>query len=350
MSIEVTSSEISRLQEGPLSLKESARAFSKAKADDAFRTRLQEAIGTADFDTFLTNNIEAKIRIRLNEVPQIGPSIARIETSTKQAETVLSADELAGTFTSVEEGEEYPTAGYGKTETTITTAKYGEIIEITEEMIYFDRTGELNRNIEKLARKAARTKDELILTALIDGDNLTSASAGTYTTTRGNRGTTALDESALQARITAFRKRTDAAGNAIDVSPNLLIVTPENEVTARKLLTSVELFRDDGAGGVDGYRNVIPDMLEGGSLVVSARLGEILGDYNASYDTKTWFLARAQEGIVYYEVWPIQVFSQQSDEAGDAGFRRDVFRYKVRFYGGAGVDVPEMLDGNFVSE
>lgn len=349
MALSYVSDAITRVKEGPLSLKESAYVFRLAAEDERYRERVREAIGTTDFDSFLTHNIEAKIKLGVRETPSVGDSIARIEHSNKTEETILSTDELSGTFGEVQEGSDYPTAGFGKSETKIKTAKYGEIIEVTEEMIYFDRTGELNRSIEKLSRKAARTKDELILRALIDGENLANATAGIYTSARGNRGTAALSESALVDRITAFRLRKDTSGKAIDIAPNLLVVTPQNEVTARKLLNSIEVRSSDG-GAANGTKNVIPDMLDGSaSLVVSARLSEMIARYNDAYANDTWFLIRAQEGIVYYEVWPIQVFSQQPDAHVDGGFTRDVYRYKVRFFGGAGVHDPLMLDGSFVS-
>lgn len=348
MPVQFISDPISRLKEGPLNLKESAYAFKMAQEDDGSAVRLREAVGTTDFDSFLSANIETKLKLKLQESPSLMDKLARTEKSSKSEENILSTEALAGTFEEVAEGDEYPKSGYGESTHTVKSAKYGEMIEITEEMIYFDRTHELNRNIEKLADKAARTKDELVLKALLDGENLTDASNGVYTTANGNRGTAALDESALAARIKAFRMREDSAGNIVDVTPNTIVVTPDNELTARKLLNSIELYSSDGSFE-SRERNVIPQMMDNPQLIVSARLAKLIDSYNSSYKAGSWFMLRAKEALVYYEVWPLEVFSHQKGESSDAAFTRDVFRYKVRFFGGVGVEAAQLLDGNFVS-
>lgn len=335
-----TEDAISRVKNGPLSLKESAYIFKRALTDKSYAGRVYEAIGTESFDNFLQGSIDARVKMKVMEEKKLSDILSFTERGSSREESILNMKGLTGVFDEVEEGKNYPVTEFKSEEEFVKTAKYGEIIEVTEEMIYFDKTGELNRMVDKLAKKAVRTKDDLILEALVDGANIGNKSEGVYTTERENLGEAALSEKSLYERIKSFRSRKDNSGNAVDVAPNVLLVTPELEVTARKLLKETGYTNTENA-------NVVPDMINGTKLIVSARLSEIISIYDTSLSKNSWFMLREREGIIYYEVWPLEVFSEQE---GEGGFMKDSFRYKLRFFGGAGVYAKELLDANFVTD
>ncbi len=332
---------IARVSKGPLSLKESYNVFKKALQNPSYSNRVQNAIGTTSFDTFLQGSIEARVKMKVESTKKISDIISYTERSSSREEPLFRSDALSGVFKEVNEGDEYPITTYIPTNQRVRCAKYGEVIEVTEEMIYFDQTSELNRAVDKLAQKAIRTKDDLVLEALIDGENIKNATGGIYTSTIGNLGKIALTEAALCDRIKSFRLRKDDSGNVIDVAPNVLIVTPENEVLARKLLKDIDYY------GVKDSINVVPDIMGASELIVSARLSELIKKYDATVANNSWFLMRAKEAIVYYEVWPLEVFSEQDGDS-ESGFMKDSLRYKTRFYGGAGVYCKELLDASFL--
>lgn len=119
----------------------------------------------------------------------------------------------------------------------------------------------------------------------------------------------ALTDAGLKAALTQMRKQVDEKGNLIAVRPNILVVPPELEFTARTILESANLSATGKGGNVTNDKNVIKDRLE---LVV----------YDYLTDPKAWFLldSNVHELNFFWRVKP--------EFKSETNFDNDIYKYK----------------------
>jgi len=133
-------------------------------------------------------------------------------------------------------------------------------IAVDRNAIEDDQYGQIEVRIRELATEAVRFFSEMVFTLIAQGAN-TSGTSGTiydgvsvacYDTkaffatnhsegesgTQSNKGTTALSSSSLQTAITAMRKFKNDKGKPAGTKPNVLVIPPDLEWTARELLNS----------------------------------------------------------------------------------------------------------------
>lgn len=116
----------------------------------------------------------------------------------------------------------------------------GRLISISRADIINDDLGALAELPKELGRQAARSVADAIYAALLGND------ASFFSEANGNfleGADTALSITSLTAALKAFRMQADADGRPIDVAASVLLVSPENEFTARSILNSTSLDR-----------------------------------------------------------------------------------------------------------
>ena len=90
-----------------------------------------------------------------DSVEKIGDMLTETIPSNNQVETIagLTAAEGPG---EVGEGQEYNDSTFAEKYVTATNTKYGRIISITEETLYFDKTGQIMSRAMDIGQKAAQ--------------------------------------------------------------------------------------------------------------------------------------------------------------------------------------------------
>ncbi len=236
---------------------------------------------------------------------------------------------------SVTESKEYDASGFGEKYVQIATTKYGRILPITAEAIYFDQTGQLLSYAAKFGQMAAYKKAELILKGVIDNDSVVYRPSGTasalYASGYSNLNTSAgtINTTNLNTAMLAFDNQTDENGNYVNVLGNrqlILMYKPDVHATVTTLLNSEHLPGSTNNDVNIYYKNFIPFK----NPYISA--------------ATTWFLGDFKRQFVWNENWPIQVMAAKP--GSDYEFSRDItFALKVRLMGGIGA-----IDYRFVQK
>jgi phage major head subunit gpT-like protein len=128
---------------------------------------------------------------------------------------------------------------------------YGKMFAVTRQDIINDDLSALSQVPMRLGRGAAIGLNTVFWTEFL-------ANLGTfYTSARGNVSTgagSALTSAGLQAAQLAFSKQTDPNNDPLGISPAILLVPPELEITANELMTSL-IINTGGASTVTKVPN-----------------------------------------------------------------------------------------------
>ena len=297
---------------------------------------IKEAVTTAEMSVLLQDGLRAIMFNEFAGYPTTWEQFVRRESSNKEQETWIEAGRL-GTLQRLGEGEEYREARPELlAPINIRNFKYGDMLEITEEMLKFDRTGLIRQYAEDQGRRAAQTIEEEVYRALLASGSYSKTSADNDV---GNN--TAATTFSASGLITAFSTlatmKDPRSGRYLGIKPDTLIVGPSLEFAARQLLFSTSLYRTGRAGTTDagpdvygtGDNNVFRGMVR--NLVVSPFVHQLGGQWQ-------WVLCEARNFMVYQEVEPLQILQGiQQDATNEAYFRKDVFSYRVRVWFGTGI-------------
>lgn len=169
-------------------------------------------------------------------------------------------------------------ASFGDEKYNFQAATFGKIAALSRQDIINDDLQLFSDVIPHLARMARRTLDDEVYKAIfaaVDGGTF-------YKTANGNKlaAGSALDSTSLGKAVESMRKQTGPNGESINIVPKVLVVSPANEMTARAILSSVEV----GAGAGVPSGNPLRDIV---GLEVEPRIGtSTIGNG----DAKNWFL------------------------------------------------------------
>jgi hypothetical protein len=108
---------------------------------------------------------------------------------------------------------------------------YAKQLSVTRQDIINDDLSFLDETAPLMARIASRKLSDLVCTTLLG--------AGTFfSSSNGNKLTAALDSTSFGAALASMRTQRDAEGNDLDINPAVLLVAPELEDAAKKILES----------------------------------------------------------------------------------------------------------------
>ena len=218
---------------------------------------------------------------------------------------------------------------------TIVNRKYGGLIDLTKETLFFDQTGELMNNARELGEEGARFREELIMTAVtnVNGDAL---SGGDLYTVGNNNLLTANSLGTAgweNAHTSLIDKKDDVTSKPIWVfgEKPIMLVPAGLFPTAWKLENNE--YGPQGTANLD--RNMAKSMFD---IVVNPYLTK------ASTD---WWYGGFNRQFRWEEVWPLETFTRVGQDTTE-GFKQDIVQqFKVSLYGGAGaVDDKYVFENN----
>jgi hypothetical protein len=148
----------------------------------------------------------------------------------------------------------------------LTVKTYGRLFSLTRKAIINDDLNQLRDRPAAMGRAAARTLNRSVVDQLevnsgagpvaYDGVNLFHAS-------HGNLITDALSEAGIQAAYTKLRTQTDPNGLRIALRPWRLVIPPQLELTARRILRSEEITQPGtGLGNYNVVRGFVDYIVE----------------------------------------------------------------------------------------
>jgi hypothetical protein len=272
----------------------------------------------------IAGEIISKVMIDAYTVfPKVGDSLVRTVPS-RLKESKIAGWKAIGIIKQVHERESYsqvtpPDEKYVR----IANEKFGGLLDLTKEAIFFDQTGELIDRARMLGEEGARFREEKIMNCVTDTLSKSYDLGELYSSGNGNLKTSnPLGTSGWQNVHVSLLEKKDEENKPIWVMGDRpVMVIPANLwPTAEKLVRNER--GDLGTANLDV--NLARNMFD-----------IIVNPYLASGST-TWWYGGFKRQFRWEEIWPLETYSRVGQDTED-GFNKDVIQqFKVSFYGGCG--------------
>jgi hypothetical protein len=316
---------------------------------------IQEAIDSTSFPSATGMLIASRVIEGYNSVERVGDRLVTVMQSRLKSERVVGFTALEGP-TEVPEGLPYQESGFTEKYVTTETAKKGRIIEVTEETIFFDQTGQILRRASMLGEATAQEREKTILGGVLDVGSgvpgykdvwrpqgvatpLYSAANGNFIAAATNLVDWTAIDAALQFHAANIRDDRQVVGEQEPIlwNPRQLLVARRKMGTASRILSATEHRSQPGAADATNVLisgNPLTSIIPGLSIVSSPLIDYAAGLTGSRYDDSfDWFLGDFPKQFIWQEIWPLQTMRSRQDD--EANFRRDILaRFKVRYYGG----------------
>ena len=337
---------------------------------------LQEAVDSTMFPSATGVLIASKVIEAYDAVPAIGDQLVTVMPSKLKSERIVGFTSLEGPQ-EVPEGMPYQESGLSEKYVTTETAKKGRILEITEEAIFFDQTGQILLRAQRLGEATREERELIILGGVVDVAGATDitvsgvkfrsvyrpsgTAAALYAAGNTNYLATAtplvdwtdIDE-VFQYHAENMRDDRPVSAERLPVlwNPRIILTGRKLAGTTARILSATEQRSGDITSGT-GSQLISGNPLNGiapGLKALSSPFLDYLAALSGSAydDSDDWFFGDPQKQFVWQEIWPLQTLRSRQDD--EAQFRRDVVaRYKVRYFGGiAAIDTKQFLKINAV--
>lgn len=277
-------------------------------------------------------------------------------------EKIPGVSDLGDQSQIVAEGRPYPLAGLSEDWVeTPSTLKRGFIVPVTKEAIFFDRTGILLRQASDLGKSYGLNKEKRAIDCIID-QNTTAhryrwrgTTYATYQTTTpwiNKKTSNGLEDwTDIDNAEQLFANMVDPnTGEPINVMADTIIVTPQNEKNAMRILDAIGIAYHGGGYAVSGnltQTNAANPVGKGRysapySLLSSRHLpGRLATDTD-------WFIGNIAKACVYMQNWAATY--TQAPMNSEEEFNSDiVYRFKVSERGAFATLDPRYLVWNTVA-
>lgn len=293
-----------------------------------------EVVDTSMFANIIGQVMYTATLNGFNQPGLIGDQLVEVIQTQFSGERIPGVGRLGDDIDIVNEGGDYPNAVMGEEYVdTPETIKRGLILNVTKEAIYFDRTGVLLSECNRVGERVAVNREKRILDVVCGISTVyrRNGQAATATYAADNSlSNTLSDWTSVDSAAQKFNTMVDPiTGEPIAISIDTLIVPKALEVLANRILSATMTRQATATGNNQTYVN-------GNSVTGSMNL--VSGQYvrNRTASDTTWFAGAPKEAFVYMQNWPLTV--TQSDENSEVGFTRDVVaRFKASERGAAAV-------------
>jgi len=318
------------------SLSEAAKFIGQVLEGRRPMYHLREALTTSDFPYLFGDILDRQLLAEYKATTPVYRNFVRIATvpdfRTVKRFTISGADQV---LSEVKEQGEYPETSLSDDENTYTVSKYGRRIPFSWEAIINDDLDALKDIPRRFARAASRTEQKFVTNMYCD-----SAGPNDSWFDSDLTGTAALDIAALEAALSTWATYSvDANDEPVSIEGAHLVVPPTLEITAKKILNTIEIQDTTATNHNIKYNNFLKNQLK---LSVDPYI-PIIATTNGN---TSWFLfadpgngrPAAEVGFLRGHTSPeIFIKSPNASRAGggtvnamDGDFDTDSIQYKVR--------------------
>ncbi|MFO8011693.1 MAG: Mu-like prophage major head subunit gpT family protein [Phycisphaerae bacterium] len=250
---------------------------------------IRAAFSTYALPTALGSAAEKTLLQSYTEAPATWESFAFIGDAKDFREQQAIRPSWTGQMEQVAPGGELKHGSLDEAATGFRVDTFGKILGVTRQDIINDDMGFLNDTARAYGRMARRGVSDLAWSVIL------ANAGGFFHADHGNLMTgadTDLDAASLEQAVGLMRAQRDADGNDLDLAPKVLVVPPGLEITARRLLASMEVQASE-AGEPTG--NALRDIA---ALEVEGRISNTGKFANGSATAWFLFAAPSAAGVI----------------------------------------------------
>ncbi len=298
--------------------------------------RLLEATGAVNTAMFAATQGQYLYNaiLRSYQMPElIGDMLVTVINSKESGEKIPGVSEIGDEVEVVGEGKPYPTAAVAENWIqTPETIKRGLMINLTKEVIFFDKTGQILQRAANIGRTIAINREKRILDVALGISTVYSRNGAAVEATYGSDNTTAsnplVDWTSVDTADTKFSEITDPdTGEPIVVTANVMVVPIAKVNLARRIINATMTGQTTSSRETRVSSN---SLNQNYNVLSNAYVKQ-----RTSSDS-TWFYGNPKEAFVYMQNWPLTV--EQEGENGHLAFSNDIVaRFKASERGAAGV-------------
>lgn len=291
---------------------------------------IAESVVSSAFPKITGEIINAKVINAYNGAISIGDMLVTNVPSNLQTETFAGFTETE-TPEEVGEGQAYNDSTITEKWVSVRATKFGRKITVTEEAIFFDRTGQILVRAQRIGLKAAQYRERKIMRGVQDLDTNVYNPSGV---------------------ATAFYS---AANN------NLIASNPFNDDGLDAVMLKASQMKDDSLGTIDDdfinidlnnaivlvpqqlrrvaweYANTIkaPATAENADNFFKGLFQVVSSPYVTQNSATTWYWGDFKQDFIWQDVWPLQTIAAPANHP--AAFDNDIkAQIKVRMFGNVG--------------
>lgn len=237
---------------------------------------------TSDFPIILGDTVGRTLREAYGAAPSGVRQLGRATTAKDfraKHRIMLSA---APTLEKVNEAGEFKSGSMGESKESYKIDTFGRIIGITRQALVNDDLGAFADLSRRMGQAAAAFEADFLVNLVRDGTGagpLMADGKRLFHADHGNLAASgaAIAEDTLSAARLAMRRQTGLSGELISVTPRYLLVSPENETTAEKIVSAIQATKTDDANVFTKLSVVVEPRLIGNAWYIVADPSEIDG-------------------------------------------------------------------------
>jgi len=200
----------------------------------------QRDMSTSDFPLILENVLNKTLRADYQLADEYWQLISRETSVNDFKEKAMYQIDSTNGMKELHEGDEIKYGKMAEAKQTISVKTFAEGLILTRKMIINDDMSAFERIPQKFVTDWDLLRGDMVwgmLTANVKMDDGKTLFHADHSNLSGAG--TALSEASLTAAILALKKQTGITGKTLRIVPKHLVVAPENEIVARKLLATV---------------------------------------------------------------------------------------------------------------
>jgi phage major head subunit gpT-like protein len=246
---------------------------------------IQRAMSTSDFPVLLSNVANKMLDMAFEEAEATFDVWTQAVDVSDFKQGVAAHMQSGGKLQKVAENGELKNLEFGENGETFKLETYGAKIRVTRQMLINDDLGAFAKFFEEFGSMARRSANSIVYDLLqskgeFENYKMADAKAIFEATTHKNYDATgaAISSATLTSARTKIRRQ-EENGVKLNITPKYLLVAPENETSARQLITSESDPSSSNSGVVNVHRNTM-------DVIVDSEL-----------DAAPWYLAAGRRTI-----------------------------------------------------
>lgn len=290
----------------------------------------EDAVDSAAFSDIIGVLLASKVIDGYNTPGYIGDQLVTRVPSKRKHERYAGFTALDGPH-EVPEAMPYEETGFQDKYATSEATKKGRLLNVTEEAVLFDQTGQLLTRAATLGEKTRLDRERVTLRGVMDAAGTVYspqgvaepiyrlvATATSYTINQLG-GNALVDWTDIDNVMQIFAAMVDDRGDEIVVIPKILLTPYALAAVANRILRATQIRTTVG----------VTETISGNPITGLKPLSSPIVDGTSITD---WFLGDPAKQFMWQEIWPLQVARKRLES--DAHVRDIIVSYKVRYFGG----------------